>query len=257
MSAALRLHDVTHIIRSHIETSNVRPPIPDPPSTKPPHEGVEADTNTGIVPTTAAEEDKTRHRGGRKETTQKLRSMPRNVKAPAPPSSIQMNNLISNPSTQEATRRKLSRGFFSSFWKSWQKSQAFELTSANVRDLYALERTFLAYNRSANHLASHGVIVAQLLILKDEHRHLGLVCGHFMIGVGILVSLFGCWRYVSQSRALQPEAVRAADRRDEPTATASVARRGKARPAWLAIVVSTGACMIIYVGLFVVVLVVF
>ena len=73
--------------------------------------------------------------------------------------------------------------------------------------LVALERTWLAYNRTANQLASHGFVVAQVLFLHGgKHRVLGKACCAAMIVVAILVTLLGLVRYTRQARALSPGA---------------------------------------------------
>lgn len=66
----------------------------------------------------------------------------------------------------------------------------------------ALERTWLAYNRTANTLVSHSIVVAQLWILHEGQRTVGRVCASVMIVGGILVDLLGAVRYLQQCRAI-------------------------------------------------------
>ena len=70
------------------------------------------------------------------------------------------------------------------------------------RDFFALERTWLAYNRTANTLASHAVVVAQLFILHEGRHRIGIACGVVMICGGILVDIVGMVRYLHQSHKL-------------------------------------------------------
>lgn len=66
----------------------------------------------------------------------------------------------------------------------------------------ALERTWLAYNGTANSLASHAVVIAQFFFLREQQRHIGIACGVVMTGGGIVLSLFGMLRYLQQCRGL-------------------------------------------------------
>lgn len=72
----------------------------------------------------------------------------------------------------------------------------------DVTDPIALERTWLAYNRTANTLVSHGVIVSQLFYLHEGHKEIGRVCGIVMISGGIILEVIGATRYLLQSRGL-------------------------------------------------------
>ena len=117
-----------------------------------------------------------------------------------------------------------------------------DATSADVRDHYALERTWLAYNRTANTLASHAIVVTQLFVLHEHRRTVGRVCGAVMICGGIVIELVAAVRYLKQCRALVDKSeVTGVGRAISPTPTLM-----------LCVVVVGGVC----VGLFVVLLVV-
>ena len=77
-----------------------------------------------------------------------------------------------------------------------------DATGGDVRDHLALERTWLAYNRTANTLASYAVVVAQLFILHEHKRTIGRVCGVIMICGAILIDLVSALRYLQQSHGL-------------------------------------------------------
>lgn len=67
----------------------------------------------------------------------------------------------------------------------------------------ALERTWLAYHRTANQLASHGIIVLQAIFLhRTKHRALGKVCCTIMLLSAMLVTVVGLVRYTQQAHAL-------------------------------------------------------
>ena len=77
-----------------------------------------------------------------------------------------------------------------------------DATSGDARDHFALERTWLAYDRTANTLASSAVVVAQLFVLHKNHRTVGRVAGAVIICGGIVIQMVGALRYLQQSRAL-------------------------------------------------------
>lgn len=112
-----------------------------------------------------------------------------------------------------------------------------------ARDFYALERTWLAYNRTANALASHAVIVSQLFSLHEGHKAIGRVCAIVMISGGIILELIGIVRYFVQSRGLLE-------------ADASTGRNGKAVLATLFVLPIAAIVAFVCCGLFVLVLVV-
>lgn len=66
----------------------------------------------------------------------------------------------------------------------------------------ALERTYLAFNRTANHFASAGVTIGQLLILHDDRRQLGRVLSTIIISLAIVTELVGIVEYFRQHHAL-------------------------------------------------------
>lgn len=77
-----------------------------------------------------------------------------------------------------------------------------DATSGDVRDHLALERTWLAYNRTANTLASYAVVVAQLFILHEDKRTFGRICGTIMICGSMAIEVIAGLRYLQQSHAL-------------------------------------------------------
>ena len=82
-----------------------------------------------------------------------------------------------------------------------------DATGGDIRDHLALERTWLAYNRTANTLASYAVVVAQLFILHEHKRTLGRVCGVIMICGAILIDLVSALRICNSHMGLQIKAL--------------------------------------------------
>ena len=76
-------------------------------------------------------------------------------------------------------------------------------TNSDPRDYLALERTHLAYMRTAVALVSFGVVLVQLFILKGVNRITGVCLGAICCGAGCLVILMGCIRYFVQQKALE------------------------------------------------------
>ena len=76
-------------------------------------------------------------------------------------------------------------------------------TNSDPRDYLALERTHLAYVRTAVALISFGVVLVQLFILKGVNRITGVCLGAICCGAGLLVTLMGCIRYFVQQKALE------------------------------------------------------
>ena len=76
-------------------------------------------------------------------------------------------------------------------------------TNSDPRDFLALERTHLAYMRTAVVLVSFGVVLVQLFILKGVNRVTGVCLGAICCGAGFLVILTGCMRYFVQQKALE------------------------------------------------------
>lgn len=107
----------------------------------------------------------------------------------------------------------------------------------------ALERTWLAYNRTANTLASHAIIVSQLFFLHEGCKGIGRVCAIVMNSGGIVLELVGAARYLIQSRGLLE-------------ADAATNRNGKAVTAGFFILPSVIIVLVVCCGLFVLVLVV-
>jgi putative membrane protein len=69
---------------------------------------------------------------------------------------------------------------------------------ATVRDHLANERTFLAYVRTSLALVGFGFVIARL----DPRSSLSLASGIVMVVGGVLMSLFGAYRYIDERRAL-------------------------------------------------------
>lgn len=107
----------------------------------------------------------------------------------------------------------------------------------------ALERTWLAYNRTANTLASHAVIVSQLFFLHEGRKDIGRVCAIVMISGGIILEMIGAVRYLVQSRGLLE-------------ADSTAARYGRAISGGWFILSSAAIAALVCAGLFVLVLVV-
>ncbi|KAB8257105.1 hypothetical protein BDV32DRAFT_87038 [Aspergillus pseudonomiae] len=86
------------------------------------------------------------------------------------------------------------------------------------RDFLALERTFLAYVRTANALASFAIVAAQLFILHHDSVVAGKVLACLSLAFAIYIQLMGAVRYFKQQRLLQrrkcyvwnPESIRVA-----------------------------------------------
>ena len=72
----------------------------------------------------------------------------------------------------------------------------------DLRDYLALERTFLAWSRTAISLISFGVVITQLFILKDVDPLQGKIIGAVICCEGIMVTLLGCIRYFRQQNLL-------------------------------------------------------
>lgn len=75
-------------------------------------------------------------------------------------------------------------------------------TGGDPRDYLALERTFLAYIRTATALLSLGVIFTQLFLLKQRDPLIGSIFGAITSCGGIVVVLIGCVRYFRQQKLL-------------------------------------------------------
>ena len=75
-------------------------------------------------------------------------------------------------------------------------------TGGDPRDYLSLERTFLAYIRTASALVSVGVITTQLFVLKKVNPRTGSVLGAIISAGGVAVTLIGCSRYFKQQKYL-------------------------------------------------------
>lgn len=75
-------------------------------------------------------------------------------------------------------------------------------TGGDPRDYLALERTFLAYIRTASALVSFGVVITQLFVLKKVNPRTGSIFGAIMSAGGVAVTLIGCSRYFKQQKYL-------------------------------------------------------
>ncbi|KAE8378377.1 hypothetical protein BDV26DRAFT_191551 [Aspergillus bertholletiae] len=71
------------------------------------------------------------------------------------------------------------------------------------RDFLALERTFLAYVRTANALASFAIVAAQLFILHHDSVVAGKVLACLSLACAIYIQIMGTVRYFKQQRSLQ------------------------------------------------------
>ncbi|KAE8384937.1 hypothetical protein BDV23DRAFT_165833 [Aspergillus alliaceus] len=71
------------------------------------------------------------------------------------------------------------------------------------RDFLALERTYLAYVRTGNALASFAIVVAQLFILHHDSVVAGKVLACLSLAFATYVTLMGAIRYFHQQRHLQ------------------------------------------------------
>ena len=81
------------------------------------------------------------------------------------------------------------------------------------RDYLANERTFLAYVRTALSFIAFGFVVARFALFSREIaavEHLGTApmyvsnsLGIAMTGAGVIIALFGAYRFVQQDRALR------------------------------------------------------
>lgn len=76
------------------------------------------------------------------------------------------------------------------------------LAGGDPRDYLSLERTFLAYIRTASALVSLGVIVTQLFMLKKVSPRTGSIMGSIMSAGGVAMTLIGCLRYFKQQKSL-------------------------------------------------------
>ncbi|KAE8148445.1 hypothetical protein BDV25DRAFT_17391 [Aspergillus avenaceus] len=87
----------------------------------------------------------------------------------------------------------------------WAKHIRPELTAeeGDPRDYLALERTYLAYTRTANALASFAVVASQLFILNDESVVAGKVLACLSLVFAIYITIVGCIRYFKQQGSLQ------------------------------------------------------
>lgn len=75
-------------------------------------------------------------------------------------------------------------------------------TGGDPRDYLALERTFLSWMRTSIALASSGVVIAQLFILKGVNPTTGKALGAALAFSAILTSLLGCLRYFRLQKQL-------------------------------------------------------
>lgn len=75
-------------------------------------------------------------------------------------------------------------------------------TGGDPRDYLSLERTFLAYVRTASALVSFGVIITQLFVLKKVNPRTGSILGAIMSAGAVAVTLVGCARYFKQQKYL-------------------------------------------------------
>lgn len=94
--------------------------------------------------------------------------------------------------------------------KFWRQHVAITVPHDACRDHLALERTFLAYLRTSLGLAVMGVTIDQLFRLKHSATP-DEVLGFFVVGEplaaifiggGLLILLFGAWRFWRQQNAL-------------------------------------------------------
>ena len=94
---------------------------------------------------------------------------------------------------------------------SWYKTVRITISEAECRDHFALERTFLAYVRTASAYAQFGVTVAQLFRLNTTQQGIGLppslkigtAVGATTEGVAILIILAGATYFMKQQHRLE------------------------------------------------------
>ncbi|KAI4090468.1 MAG: hypothetical protein L6R37_007880 [Teloschistes peruensis] len=76
------------------------------------------------------------------------------------------------------------------------------LHNRDARDYLALERTFLAHIRTANTLASLGVLLLQLFRLKEVNTGVGLALGASTASAGMIMVIIGAYRFFFQQQNL-------------------------------------------------------
>ena len=70
------------------------------------------------------------------------------------------------------------------------------------RDYLALERSFLAWQRTATTLVSLGVVITQLFILRNFNPAAGKILGAILALGGVSIALVGCSRYFRHQNLL-------------------------------------------------------
>lgn len=93
----------------------------------------------------------------------------------------------------------------------WTKYICITISEAECRDHFALERTYLAYIRTASAYAQFGVTLAQLFRLNNSERGIGLptslkvagALGAITEAIAILVILTGTAYFIKQQRGLE------------------------------------------------------
>jgi len=100
----------------------------------------------------------------------------------------------------------------------WRAHIAPDVLFEQCRDFYALERTFLAYLRTASHFAHFGVAAAQLFRLKgaidpsevSPYFHLGKPLGAVSQFIALLITFVGGFRCWEQQQRLIHGRIRSA-----------------------------------------------
>ncbi|KAK4918058.1 hypothetical protein LTR66_016899 [Elasticomyces elasticus] len=90
--------------------------------------------------------------------------------------------------------------------KSWLNGGAFTHSINDfddVRDYFALERTWLAYLRTGEAFVHFGIAMAQLFILRGTHPYLGRSIAVATNVLGMFISIMGAVRYSRQDAAFR------------------------------------------------------
>lgn len=70
------------------------------------------------------------------------------------------------------------------------------------RDFHALERTYLAFVRTATSLSLFGVVIAQLFVISDVNTFVGIMFASIAYTAAILTTTVACVRYFRQQRLM-------------------------------------------------------
>lgn len=70
------------------------------------------------------------------------------------------------------------------------------------RDFHALERTYLAYTRTANALSLFAVLITQLFVISDVSNSVGIAFASMVYCAAILTTVLSCARFFRQQRLM-------------------------------------------------------